>query len=166
MDDRSAYGPGEIAMEMNTTTLSTDNRLSAENLTAHAAPRQPARGRSGPIRLENIEEGRLDNGMLCGMILHKFAARSVDQMAALVRALDSRNAQELARGACTLKGVAAELSAEALRERADELERSAQRGDLEKAAIALVRTREEMDRCAEAASELLSQLLAEHSADA
>lgn len=161
--DRWATTPGDVAMGMNTTTLSTDDRLSAEKLTAHVVARQPAGGRSLPIRLENISGGRHDNGMLCGMMLHKFAARSVDQMAALVRALDSGNARELARGAGALKGVAAELAAEVLLERADELERSARCGDLETAALALVRTREEMERCAAAASELLGQLLDEHS---
>jgi HPt (histidine-containing phosphotransfer) domain-containing protein len=119
-----------------------------------------------PIRLEKIAEGCLDDGAWCGMKLHKFAVRSADQVAALARALESGNALELARGAHTLKGVAADLAAETLCALADELQRTAERGQLDQAGPTLVRTREEIERCVEAASELLGQLLREHSAGA
>jgi HPt (histidine-containing phosphotransfer) domain-containing protein len=95
------------------------------------------------------------------MFLHKFAARASDQVAALKRALDSGNAAELARQARAIKHVAAHLPTDALHQRADELERTAERGDLESAGAAVERTREEIARSAEAAIELLSQLLAE-----
>jgi HPt (histidine-containing phosphotransfer) domain-containing protein len=151
---------------MSTNLLSSDDRIWAENLIAPSGERKSAGGRSLPIRLECIADRCLDDGMSCGMILHKFAARSVDQVAALERALDSGNALELARGAHALKGVAADLSAETLCALADQLQRTAERGELDEAAGALVRTREEIERCVEAASELLGQLLREHRLDA
>ena len=86
---------------------------------------------------------------------------ATDQMAALERALDSGNTLELARQAQAIKGVAAHLPADALHERADELERSAERGDLENAGAAgraHVRRNRPLGR---SAIELLSQLLAE-----
>ncbi len=151
---------------MNTTLPSSDDRFGAENLIAPAVAWKPAGGPSLPICLESIAYRCLDNGMLCGMILHKFAARSGDQVAALERAIDSGNAPELARQAHTLKGVATDLSAETLCALAEELQRTAERGELHEAGLALVRTREEIDRCVEAACALLGQLLDEHSLDA
>jgi HPt (histidine-containing phosphotransfer) domain-containing protein len=96
-----------------------------------------------------------------GMLLHKFAARGPDQVAALERALGAGNAVELARQAQAVKNVAAHLADDALHARADELQRTAERGDLAGAGLALVRTREEIARSVETAIELLSQLSAE-----
>jgi len=151
---------------MSTNLLSSADRSSAENRIAPPGERKSAGGRSLPICLEGIADRCLDDGMSCGMILHKFAARSVDQVAALERALDSGNATELARGAHRLKGVAADLSADTLCALADQLQRAAERGKLDEAAPALVRTRAEIERCVEAAGELLGQLFKEHAADA
>ncbi len=89
----------------------------------------------------------LDDTGFCAMVLHKFAARAADQIAALQRAFDSANAPELARQAHTLQGVAANLSAATLRDRAEELETAAVRGDLKTARGALERTRGELARC-------------------
>ena len=50
-----------------------------------------------PIDLASLLRRCLDDVTFCGMILHKFAARSADQLAALERALESGNAIELAR---------------------------------------------------------------------
>ncbi|MEX0677544.1 MAG: Hpt domain-containing protein [Pirellulales bacterium] len=130
----------------------------------NATEQNPDGGESSPINcLETIARRSLDDGASCGMMLHKFAARSVDQVSALERALGAGNARELAREAHTLKRVAADLAADALRVRADDLERSAERGDLEEAGLALARTREEIERCVEAAGALLAQLLDEPS---
>ena len=149
---------------MKGTSLSSDQRFLAQGLVDTATvEKQP--GESPPICLECIARRCLNDGMSCGMMLHKFAARSVDQVAALERAFEAGNALELARQAHTLKGVAADLAAQALRARADELQRTAERGDLEQAGSALARTREELDRCVEAAGELLAQLSNELSSD-
>ena len=149
---------------MNATSLSSHQRFLAEGLVGAATvEKQP--GESPPICLESIARRCLDDGASCGMMLHKFAARSVDQVAALARALEAGNALELARQAHTLKGVAADLAAQALHARADELERTAERGDLEQAGSALARTRAEIDRCVQAAGELLAQLSNELSSD-
>ena len=96
-----------------------------------------------------------------GMLLHKFATRGPDQLAALERALDAGNAIELARQAQAVKNVAAHLADDALHARADELERTAERGDLAGAGLALARTREEIARSIETAIKLLSQLTTE-----
>ncbi len=102
---------------------------------------------SSPIELAPLIQRCLDDRGFCAMVLHKFAARSADQLAALERAFDSANTRELARQAHTLQGVAANLSAPALRARAEELEGEAVRGDLQAARGALDRTRVELDRC-------------------
>lgn len=102
-----------------------------------------------------------DEVAFLGMFLHKFAARGLDQVAALERALGAGNVIELARQAQAVKGVAAHLANDALCARAEELERTAEQGDLPGAGLALARTREEIARSIETAIDLLSQLKAE-----
>lgn len=111
-----------------------------------------------PIDLASLLRRCLDDAQFCGMILHKFAARSADQLAAIQRALESGNAIELAREAHTLQGVAANLSAGGIRERAKELERVARDGDLKTARKVFDATRGEVDRCRLAVPELLLRL--------
>jgi HPt (histidine-containing phosphotransfer) domain-containing protein len=111
-----------------------------------------------PIDLPSLLRRCLDDSTFCGMILHKFAARAGDQLAALQRALESVNTLELAREAHTLAGVAANLSADALRGYADELERAARTCNLPAARTALDRTRSELARCAESVPRLLERL--------
>jgi hypothetical protein len=96
-----------------------------------------------------------------GMFLHKFAARGLDQAATLKRAFESGNVLELAQQAQAIKDLAAELSDDALYARAEELARSAERGDLPGTSLALEGTREEIARSVETAIEQLSQLTAE-----
>lgn len=146
---------------MNDTLLLSDHVVSAaESCADQGADQSPRVGESLPMQAGPALHDCPDASFR-GVILHKFAVRGVDQAAALERALRSGNAVELARQAQTLKQVAADLSADALCERADELERTAERGDLGEAGLALVRTREEIARCVEAAGDLLLQLAAE-----
>ena len=91
------------------------------------------------------------------MILQKFAGRADDLMAGLERAVASANMPELAAQAHTLKGVAANLSAEALRARAAELERAA-KCSIEEAANVVEAVRAETGRCLAAMPELLRSL--------
>ena len=86
-----------------------------------------------PIDLASLLRRCLDDSHFCAMILHKFAARSEDQLAAMQRALESGNAVELARERHTLQGLAANLSADGMQVRANELERLARAGDLKAA---------------------------------
>jgi two-component system sensor histidine kinase/response regulator len=111
-----------------------------------------------PIDLASLLRRCLDDVTFCGMILHKFAARSADQLAALERALESGNAIELAREAHTLQGVAANMSAAGMRARADDLERAARAGDLNTARKLYAAARGEVDRCRLAVPELLLRL--------
>ncbi len=111
-----------------------------------------------PIDLASLLRRCIDDVTFCGMILHKFAARSSDQLAALERALESGNAIELAREAHTLQGVAANMSAAAMRSRADDLERAARAGDLSAARKLYAAARGEVDRCRLAVPELLLRL--------
>jgi HPt (histidine-containing phosphotransfer) domain-containing protein len=112
-----------------------------------------------PIDLESLMRRCLDDHGFCAMILHKFAARSEDQLAALERALDSANAPELARQAHTLQGVAANLSAHGLRAAAEELEAAAGRSDFAAAEPALKRTRAELVRCVAAIPAMIERVV-------
>ena len=119
----------------------------------------PATGEAAaPIDLQSLLRRCLDDATFCGMILHKFAARASDQLAALQRALDSSNIVELAREAHTLAGVAANLSAVTLRDRADELERAAAGNNLAAAREAFERTRIELVRCAAQVPRLIERI--------
>jgi HPt (histidine-containing phosphotransfer) domain-containing protein len=100
--------------------------------------------KSAAIDLASLLRRCLDDTTFCGMILHKFASRSADQLAALERALAAGNVLELAREAHTLQGVAANLSASLLRARAEELEVAAGQNDLPRARRAF----DQMDRLA------------------
>lgn len=111
-----------------------------------------------PIDLASLLRRCLDDSHFCAMILHKFAARSEDQLAALERALESGNAIELAREAHTLQGVAANMSAAGMRARADDLERAARAGDFSAARKLFAAARGEVDRCRLAVPELILKL--------
>lgn len=138
--------------------ISSHPEAGAGQRSAEAGGRAPHPAELALIDLESLLRRCLDDEVFCRMVLHKFAMRSVDQMAALARAIESRNCVELAREAHTLKGVAANLSAEALQAQADELERAAQRGDMAAAAKALETTRTEVDRLVAAVPGLLEQM--------
>ncbi len=111
-----------------------------------------------PIDLASLLRRCLDDTTFCGMILHKFASRAADQIAALERAIDSGNTIDLAREAHTLVGVAANLSAQTLCDRAKQLELSASSQDLSAARTALEHTRAELHRCVEIVPELLDRV--------
>jgi two-component system, sensor histidine kinase and response regulator len=137
--------------------------LSVHESFAESYPVAPALESHGekttpPIELVSLMRRCLDDNGFCAMVLHKFAVRSSDQLAALERALESANALELARQAHTLQGVAANLSALALRDRAEELEAAAARGDLQTARRALEHTRRELSRCVTAIPALLARV--------
>lgn len=123
-----------------------------------AAPRtsEPADG----IELSSLMRRCLDDATFCAMILHKFAARSGDQLAALDRALESRNFIDLAREAHTVQGVAANLSAVRLRSHAEALESAARQSDALAAQMALADVRGEMTRCTLIVPELMAQIAA------
>jgi HPt (histidine-containing phosphotransfer) domain-containing protein len=114
--------------------------------------------KSAAIDLASLLRRCLDDNTFCGMILHKFASRSGDQLAALERALAAGNVLELAREAHTLQGVAANLSAPLLRARAEELEVAAGQNDLPRARRAFDQARAEISRCTSLVPELMDRL--------
>jgi HPt (histidine-containing phosphotransfer) domain-containing protein len=114
--------------------------------------------KSAAIDLPSLLRRCLDDTTFCGMILHKFASRSADQLAALERALAAGNVLELAREAHTLQGVAANLSAPLLRSRAEELEAAAGHNDLPRARQAFDLARAEVSRCTALVPELMDRL--------
>ncbi len=114
--------------------------------------------KSAAIDLPSLLRRCLDDSTFCGMILHKFASRSANQLAALERALAAGNVLELAREAHTLQGVAANLSAPLLRVRAEELEAAAGQNDLPRARRAFDQARAEVSRCTALVPELMDRL--------
>lgn len=140
---------------MSTYSAPGENSLRPESFSALSPPNSHI---DEPIDLASLLRRCLNDTQFCGIILHKFAARSADQVAALQRALESGNAVELAREAHTLQGVAANLSAAGIRDRARELERVARAGDLQSARKAFELARGEVDRCRLVVPELLLRL--------
>jgi two-component system sensor histidine kinase/response regulator len=110
------------------------------------------------IDLPSLMRRCLDDAAFCAMILHKFAARAGDQLAALERALESNNFIDLAREAHTLQGVAANLSAARLRSHAEALEAAAKQNDACAAQAALANVRAEMTRCTLQVPELIAKI--------
>lgn len=142
---------------MSTSSALGDRGFRPETFTPLPSP-PPHADLDEPIDLASLLRRCLDDVTFCGMILHKFAARSEDQLAALHRALESGNAIELAREAHTLQGVAANMSAAGMRARADDLERAARAGDFSAARELYAAARGEVDRCRLAVPELLLRL--------
>ncbi len=113
---------------------------------------------ASPFHLESLLHRCLGDATFCAMILQKFANRSGDLLSRLARTAESGNAAEIALQAHTLKGVAANLSAEDLRSRSAELERLANGGDLQQIAPVLAQVQAEAKRCLQAVPELLMQI--------
>jgi HPt (histidine-containing phosphotransfer) domain-containing protein len=142
---------------MSTTSALGDRGFRPEGFTPPLTSPQPVFDE--PIDLPSLLRRCLDDAHFCAMILHKFAARSMDQLSALERALESGNSVELAREAHTLQGVAANLSADGARQQAKELERVARAGDLKAARKSLEAVRGEVDRCRLMVPELILRLV-------
>ncbi|REK17895.1 MAG: Hpt domain-containing protein [Planctomycetota bacterium] len=134
--------------------VSETGALRAAGAKGHA----PHPAEASLIDLEGLLRRCLDDEVFCRMILHKFAMRSVDQLNALARAIESNNCVDLAREAHTLKGVAANLSAGTLSARAAELEQAARAGDMDAAQEALAETRLEVEKVVAAVPDLLDQV--------
>ena len=130
----------------------------SSDLGTFATPPAARAPEAPPIDLSSLLRRCLDDTTFCGMILHKFAARCGDQLAALQRALDANNTPELVRQAHTLQGVAANLSAARLRQMADQLERVARAGDLSAARRHLAETASEVHRCRNLVPELIAKI--------
>jgi HPt (histidine-containing phosphotransfer) domain-containing protein len=91
------------------------------------------------------------------IILQKFTNRAADQLAALDRAVNSRNAAELTRQAHTLGGIAENLSAGALVACAARLQWQAKIGAWDRVECELESVHAEVARCLEAVPDLLAR---------
>ena len=134
----------------------TDNEARREPRDASSAP--SAAERAAPIHLASLLERCLGDHVFCRLILQKFVDRSADLAAALDRAVLARNAADLARHAHAIKGIAANLSADALYSRAADLERSLTSGRPDQTRPLVVRLRAEIERCRLAVPQMLAQL--------
>jgi PAS domain S-box-containing protein len=92
--------------------------------------RRTARGSNAelPIHIESLLGRCMGDVELCRKILHSFADRGPQQRTAVERALASGNLTALGGAAHSLKGTAANFSAERLREAAGQVERLAKAG--------------------------------------
>jgi HPt (histidine-containing phosphotransfer) domain-containing protein len=111
-----------------------------------------------PFDLESLLHRCLGDRTFCALMLKKFSDRAAHQLAALDRAANARNTVELTREAHTLKGVAANISAEALRTCAARLEQAARAGQLDKAGVLVQQVHAQVDRCLQAMPLVLAQV--------
>ena len=80
-------------------------------------------------------------------VLSKFRTHSVETLDAIVRGLKDRNAELITRSAHTLKGMAATVSAESLRQAAADAEVRARAGDWDAVQAQLDELRRQLDSC-------------------
>lgn len=120
--------------------------------------RYEAQTASAPFDVEALLHRCLGDCDFSAQILRKFAARADGQRAALERAVASGNLEELRREAHSLKGVAANLSADALRSRAARLELAARTCDTHGLGKLLQETCNELARCVATIPQVLGRL--------
>ena len=113
---------------------------------------------SMPFDLESLLHRCLGDRPFCRMIVQKFADRGSDLITALERAANAGNTAELAAQAHSIKGVAANLSAEDLRACASELERTARSGNLDLSGPLVERVSHEIARALQAAPAAMEQI--------
>jgi Amt family ammonium transporter len=119
---------------------------------------RPAMAQPAPFDVESLLHRCLGDNDFSAQILRKFAARADSQHAALHRAVASGNLDELRREAHSLKGVAANLSADALRNRAARLELAARTCQTQDLSQLLNETCDELARCVATIPQALGRL--------
>jgi Amt family ammonium transporter len=120
--------------------------------------RYEAQAASAPFDIDALLHRCLGDYDFSAQILRKFEARADGQRAALERAVASGNLEELRREAHSLKGVAANLSADALRSRAARLELAARTCDTHGLSQLLRETCDELARCVATIPQVLGRL--------
>jgi HPt (histidine-containing phosphotransfer) domain-containing protein len=114
--------------------------LPAESTKA-ALERSPA-----PLDWQSLLQRCMGNGAFAERIVGRFQQRLTEDLSQLEENIKARQAELAAFAAHRLKGAAATVSAEAVRELAARLEEVARTGDLETAADCVARMRGELDR--------------------
>jgi CheY-like chemotaxis protein len=111
-------------------------------------PEAPASaGEEGPFNLRTLLDRCMGKQDFLERILQKFRQKAARDLAELEESVRSRDAEKMAFLAHGLKGAAANVSAEALRLAAGEMEQVVRSGDLAGAQSCLERIRQEVRRC-------------------
>jgi len=123
-----------------------------------AAPVAPATPVSNvQIDLQRLRERCMWNDALVTKLLGRFESQAIGDLQKIQQSLAEGDVQSLTRLAHTMKGAAANLSAEPVRQVAAELERLARESDLAHASLKLEVLRVELDRCMNAIHQLKTQ---------
>ena len=151
--------------------IETINRvLGSASLSAQANQVVPAPAGCGPVpsdtddacpfQREELLERCLGDAHFCCDILNTFASRAQTQLAELEQAVAAQDMAALVQRAHAIKGVAANLAAESLRQQAYALEQLGRAGDGPQIAATIDQLRREVDRCLEYVPRLLGELTA------
>ena len=113
-----------------------------------------------PLRWDVLRERCQGDIGFCRQLLQAFTERVADQLTAVEQAAKAGDAVALARKAHAAKSVAGTLAADAICQRAAELEHLGRHADLSAADLALVNFRREVERCLEYIPQLLATVAA------
>jgi HPt (histidine-containing phosphotransfer) domain-containing protein len=130
------------------------SNLSREFSTAVGETRDP----KVPFRVARLLERCLSDREFCASLVQKFAARAEELSAGLEQAAGRQDLTEIACHAHALKGMAANLSADALQSWAAALERAVLGGTIEETLPLVARVRMEVQRCVDAVPTLLERI--------
>ncbi len=111
-----------------------------------------------PFQAAHLLERCLSDRDFCTTLVQKFATRAAELSLALDQAALHHDAAELSRQAHAIKGMAANLSADALQTWAAALERALRAGNEGSIRPLVARVRAEMQRCIEAVPSVIEQL--------
>ncbi len=111
-----------------------------------------------PFRVARLLERCLLDRRFCAALVEKFAARADELSKELEQAASRQDLAELARHAHSLKGMAANLSADGLQSWAAALERTVHGGTIGQTRPLVVRVRAEIQRCIDAVPAVLRHL--------
>ena len=111
-----------------------------------------------PFNVESLLARCLNDPQMCDQVLRMFETRIDELLAAVEAAVRTASSDEAAVTAHTIKGLAANLSAEALQSCALSLEQAARRSDASSAKNHLAELRHEVQRCRQAIPEVIRTL--------
>ncbi len=112
-----------------------------------------------PFNVEDALNRCMGNVHLLATVIDKFRDRSILDLEKLIELVKAGDAQQTAEAAHAFKGVAANLSAQSLRDLAARLEAMGRAGELNGASECLEQLQAELDRCLKSIPSVLDQLL-------
>jgi HPt (histidine-containing phosphotransfer) domain-containing protein len=137
-----------------------ESRLTAAE-TAVGEAKEEAVDTGEPIRLGELLERCMGKATIAKRVLEVFQKQAGEYLAKVEESAGKADAAGLAKMAHTLKGAAANVSAEGIRRCAAELERMGMAGQLKGIEQAMAPLREEVGRCLEHAPKVLETLSAQ-----